>query len=304
MLDQVQTFLDYIAVERGLSRHTIAAYSNDLRGSAEFLSSRGRGESRAVGGWGAVKRDDIARLLADMDERGYSATTKARKVAALKSFLGFLKSEGAIPDNPAAEVRSPRVGRRLPKALSVEDAGRLIEAAASARGGPESHRDYAMLELLYASGMRVSEIAGLDVRDVDLNSATVRAFGKGSKERVIPLHDAAVAAVAGYLASARPVLARGRDEDAMFLDTRGGRITRQGVWLRVRRSAALAGIRVRITPHTLRHSFATHLLHGGASLRHVQELLGHASIATTQVYTHLTSDHVRKEYEKAHPRAG
>jgi integrase/recombinase XerD len=302
MLDQVQTFLDHAAVERGLSQHTVTAYSNDLRGAAEFLSSRGKSATRAPGGWGAVTRSDIEKLIGDMDERGYSATTKARKVAALKSFLGFLKSEGAIADNPAAGVRSPRVGRRLPKALTVEDAGRLIEAAASAPG-PQGQRDYAMLELLYASGMRASEISGLDVSNVDLNSATARAFGKGSKERVIPLHDAAVAAVAGYLASARPVLAHGRDEEALFLDTRGSRITRQGIWLRVRRSAALAGITARVTPHTLRHSFATHLLHGGASLRHVQELLGHASISTTQVYTHLTSDHVRKEYEKAHPRA-
>lgn len=304
MLDQVQTFLDYAAVERGLSRHTVTAYSNDLRGAAEFLSSKGRGAHRPPMDWRAVTRSDIEHLIGDMDARGYSATTKARKVAALKSFLGFLKAEGAIADNPAAGVRSPRVGRRLPKALTVEDAGRLIEAVASARGSPEGQRDFAMLELLYASGMRASEVSGLDIADVDLSSATARAFGKGSKERVVPLHDAAVAAVAGYLATARPALARGRDEDALFLDSRGRRITRQGIWLRVRRSAALAGITARVTPHTLRHSFATHLLHGGASLRHVQELLGHASIATTQIYTHLTSDHVRQEYEKAHPRAG
>jgi integrase/recombinase XerD len=161
-----------------------------------------------------------------------------------------------------------------------------------------------MFELMYASGLRVSEATGLDIPDVDLSAATVRPFGKGSKERVVPLHDAALAALKNYLASPRPALARGSSTDAFFLDTRGHRLTRQGVWLRLRRAATRAGISARLTPHTLRHSFATHLLHGGASLRHVQELLGHASIATTQVYTHLTSEHVRKEYDKAHPRAG
>jgi integrase/recombinase XerD len=160
-----------------------------------------------------------------------------------------------------------------------------------------------MLELLYACGLRVSELVGLDVRDVDLEQLTVRCFGKGSRERVIPLYEQAAQAVAHYLEIGRPKLASARSDDALFPGRRGSRLTRQGFWLRLRRLAARAGIDTRLTPHTLRHSFATHLLHGGASLRHVQELLGHSSIATTQIYTHLTSAHVRREYDKAHPRA-
>jgi integrase/recombinase XerD len=303
MLEAVHTFLDYMAVERGLSRHTIAAYLNDLRSLAEFLSSPQLNGGRTVSSWRDVSGEDVSRFLADMDERGYSVATKARKVAALKSFMGFMKNEGLIGDSPMAGVGSPRMGRRLPKALTVLDAGRLLEAAAQDRS-PQGLRDYAMLELMYASGIRVSEVTGLDTTHVDLDAATVRAFGKGSKERVMPLHDAAVAAVAAYLQGGRPHLAGRRLTDALFLDSRGDRITRQGVWLRLRRVAAAAGITAHLTPHTLRHSFATHLLHGGASLRHVQELLGHASIATTQIYTHLTSEHVRREYDKAHPRAG
>ncbi len=303
MLEAVQTFLNYVAVERGLSRHTIAAYSNDLRSLVEFLSTPAARGIRGPASWQDVTRDDVARYLADMDERGYSTTTRARKVASLKSFMGFMKAEGLVKDNPVAHVRSPRIGRRLPKAMNVEDTGRLLDAAARDTT-PGGLRDYAILELMYASGMRVSEVTGLDVKDVDLDAATVRAFGKGSKERVIPLHETAVAASRNYLANGRPSHAgRHGETEALFLDARGHRITRQGVWLRLRRAAASAGITSHITPHTLRHSFATHLLHGGASLRHVQELLGHASIATTQVYTHLTSDHVRREYEKAHPRA-
>ena len=305
MQDAVTTFLDYLAVERGLSRHTLSAYSNDLRSLAEFLLARGDLNGAAGGRarqWDGVTPGDIARYLADLEERGYSAATKARKVASLKSFMKFLKNEGHIKDNPVAAIRSPRTGRRLPKALAVDDMARLLEAAAQ-EPTPEGVRDLAILELMYAAGLRVSELTGLDVADVSLDSGTVRAFGKGAKERVIPLHEAAVATVRDYLAAARPLLASSKPSQALFLDARGGRLTRQGVWLRLRRCAARAGITAHLTPHTLRHSFATHLLHGGASLRHVQELLGHASIATTQVYTHLTTEHVRSQYQKAHPRA-
>ncbi len=299
MLDAISAFLDYLTVERGLSRHTLAAYSNDLTGLAGFLSARGG----VATSWERVAPGDIASYLKDMDGRGYSPATKARKLAALKSFMKFMKAEGHVSDDPVERVRSPRPGRRLPKAMTVDDASRLLDSAALDRS-PEGVRDMASLELLYASGMRVSELTGLNVADVDAINGTVRAFGKGGKERVVPLHDAAVEAVRRYLAESRPKLALARPKtEALFLDSRGARLTRQGVWLRLRRSALRAGINSRVTPHTLRHTFATHLLRGGASLRHVQELLGHASIATTQVYTHLTSDHVRTEYEKAHPRA-
>ncbi len=298
MLDAVNTFLDYLAVERGLSRHSLSAYSNDLRSFVEFLGGLPGAKS-----WPDVGQDQVLRFIGDMDRRGYAPATKARKLAAVKSFMRFLHSEGTIAHNPATGVRSPRMGRPLPKAISVEEMERLL-AAAAGDGSPTGLRDLAIMELMYAAGLRVSELTGLDIPHVDLTQAMVRAFGKGSKERVVPLHDAAVLAVAEYLARSRPSLAGGDSGQALFLDARGRRITRQGVWLRLKGCAARAGITVHLTPHTLRHSFATHLLHGGASLRHVQELLGHASIATTQVYTHLTSDHVRLEYEKAHPRAG
>ncbi|MEX0761640.1 MAG: site-specific tyrosine recombinase XerD [Dehalococcoidia bacterium] len=305
MNSSVESFLDYLAAERGVSRHTLAAYSNDLRSFVAFLqepADRGSGLPARIEEWPQVEAPDLNRFLADMDERGYSPATRSRKIAALRSFMRFLKDEREIKDNPAANLRSPRAGRPLPKAMTVEDVDRLLESASKGRT-PEEMRDNAMLELLYASGLRVSELVSLDIRDVDLDNAAVRSFGKGSKERIVPMHESAVLSVEQYIVMARPKLAIAGANDALFLNRKGGRITRQGFWLRLRRCATLAGITTPITPHTLRHSFATHLLHGGASLRHVQELLGHASIATTQIYTHLTSEHVRLEYEKAHPRA-
>jgi integrase/recombinase XerD len=301
MQEAVASFLDHVSVERGLSRHTAAAYANDLRSLTEFLL-RGRRGRVPPQTWRDVTAADISAYMDDLDDRGYSPATRARKIASLKSFVAFLIAEQVIAADPVETVRTPRPARRLPKALAADEVERLLDAVARDRS-PEGVRDAAVLELLYAAGLRVSELTGLDLKDVDQGTGTVRAFGKGSKERVIPLHDAAIGAVEEYVARARPQLARGRDEAALFLDARGRRITRQGVWYRLKRHAAAAAITARLTPHTLRHSFATHLLHGGASLRHVQELLGHASIATTQVYTHLTSSHVRQEYEKAHPRA-
>ncbi len=304
MLEAVGHFLNYLSVERGLSPHTIAAYSSDLRGLAEFVGIRRAklGEGGGLIGWASLGPADILDYVGDLERRGYSSATRARKVACVKSFAGFMKSEGLAPDDPAADIRTPRIGRRLPKALTVQEIDQLLVAVGMDLS-PAGRRDAAMLELLYAAGLRVSEIAGLDVGDVDDSTGALRAFGKGSKERVVPVHDTALTAVRTYVADARPRFATAKSEDALFLDARGSRITRQGIWFRLKKHVASAGLTSRVTPHTLRHSFATHLLHGGASLRHVQELLGHASIATTQVYTHLTSEHVRKEYEKAHPRA-
>ena len=234
-----------------------------------------------------------------------------------------MKDEQVIENNPLSEVHQPRAGQSLPKALSLDDVDQLLETA-SQTGSAEEARDSAMVELMYAAGLRVSELVALDLRDVDLDAGTVRTIGKGSKERIIPIYDTAVESVSEYVTFSRPSQVRPHgqgqrhrqsmpgqnlqnpqksDENAMFLNHRGGRITRQAFWLRLNRLATRAGISSKITPHMLRHSFATHLLHGGASLRHVQELLGHSSIATTQIYTHLTNDHVRREYAKAHPRA-
>lgn len=299
MRETVETFLNYLAVERGVSPHTLAAYSNDLDQFLGFLQSGSAG----CGNWNDVSPERLAAFLDDLDSRGYSASTRARKIASVRSLFRFLKEEGAIDANPTDGLRSPRVGRPLPKALTVRQVDLLLQEV-SREGTAEGIRDNAMLELLYASGLRVSELVGLDVRDVDLEQMTVRCIGKGAKERMIPLHEHAIAVLDRYLGKSRPRLVSHTSGNAMFLNRKGSRITRQGFWLRLRRYAKGAGILTSLTPHMLRHSFATHLLHGGATLRHVQELLGHASIATTQIYTHLTSDHVRREYDKAHPRAG
>ncbi len=306
MLDAVNAFISFLSVERGLSQHTLDAYSADLRALVEYLKAHnGSREHKQTAqlAWRDLTEVHVIGYIGDLDRRGYSTATKARKLACLKSFTGFLKNEGLIADDIVANIRSPRPGRRLPKAMSVGDMDVLLNHVASDHT-PEGIRDAAMLELMYASGLRASEVSGLDVTDFDAASSTVRAFGKGSKERVVPVHEVAAESIHRYLAGARPKLIRSKGSAALFLDSRGSRITRQGIWFRLKGHALRAGLTTRITPHTLRHSFATHLLRGGATLRHVQELLGHASIATTQVYTHLTRDHVRKEYEKAHPRAG
>ena len=306
MQAQVEIFLNYLSVERGVSVHTLSAYRNDLEQLIGFLS-----ESRVGTKWPEIEEKDLTPYLRDLEDRGYSISTRSRKIASLKSFFKFLKAEGCVASNPAERIRSPRSGPTLPKALTIGQVDRLLEEVGG-ESSPEGMRDQAMLELLYASGLRVSELVGLDIRDVDFEAMTVRCVGKGAKERLIPLHEEAVAVLETYLARVRPRLARAAtgateapepEKGALFLNTRGGRITRQGFWLRLRSYAGRAGITTKLTPHTMRHSFATHLLRGGASLRHVQELLGHASIATTQIYTHLTNDHVRQEYRRAHPRA-
>jgi integrase/recombinase XerD len=237
-----------------------------------------------------------------MEERGYSPSTRSRKIAALRSFLKFLVEERVLEESPASHIRTPRAGRAVPEVLTPLDVESLLKTAASGPS-PEERRDYVMIELMYAAGLRVSELVGLDISDVNLRGATVRTIGKGSKERVVPLYPVAVEVVESYLHSVRPLLAVRAQTDALFLGRRGRRLSRQGFWQRLRRTAVQAGISAHLTPHTLRHSFATHLLQGGASLRHVQELLGHSSISTTQIYTHLTSEHVRTEYDRVHPRA-
>ena len=300
MRESVERFLSYMTVERGVSPNTVAAYRNDLHQLADFMKGRVRGAG--VGdGWARVDAQDLTSYVLELHERGYSDTTRARKLASAKSMFGFLLEEGVITRDPTENLSSPRTGRSLPVALTVGE----VEALLSTPEGdaPEDLRDRAMLELLYASGMRVGELVSLDLGDMDLDQSFVRCFGKGSKERLIPIHQQAVQAIRSYLAVGRPALANRRSGDAAFLNQRGQRLTRQGFWLILRRLAIRAGIQRKITPHTLRHSFATHLLRGGAPLRHVQELLGHASITTTQVYTHLTSEHVRTEYESSHPRA-
>ena len=300
MQKKIDEFLTSLEVEKGYSENTRVAYKNDLGQFLEFL--KGQAEPR-VYGWSEVRKDHLlAYILHLKTVREYASTTVARKVAAIKSFFHFLVAEGFITDDPTATLDSPRVRKYLPRAISQEDVAKLLEAA-SKRDTPRGLRDRALLELLYATGMRVSELVSMNAGDVDLASASVRCFGKGGKERVIPVYERAVEAAAAYLSRGRVHLLRDPEEKALFLNQRGQRLTRQGLWLIVKGYVKEAGLTVQVTPHTLRHSFATHMLRGGADLRNVQELLGHANIATTQVYTQVSNERLREVYDEAHPRA-
>ena len=300
MKEGVDSFLHYMTVERGVSPNTLAAYKNDLYQLVDYLGASNNGT--AGGGWPDVNEATLSSYMLELHDRGYSDTTRARKVASTKSLFTFLVEEGIVSKDATENLSSPRIGRSLPEALAVDDVERLLGAEPNVES-PESIRDQAMLELLYATGMRVTELVSLNVDDVAVDERTVRCFGKGAKERLLPIHEKAAEDLQVYLADARPLMQNGRSVQAVFLNRRGERLTRQGFWLILKARAKRAGLSGRVTPHTLRHSFATHLLRGGAPLRHVQELLGHASITTTQVYTHLTDEHVRSEYDKAHPRA-
>ncbi|MFC1957717.1 site-specific tyrosine recombinase XerD [Chloroflexota bacterium] len=301
MKEDIERFLTYLAVEKGFSDNTMVAYRNDLSQLAGFVEE-GAVKRGATPSWANFDRQWMLSYQLDLKERNYAATTLARKVAAAKSFFKFMVAEGNIKDNPTENVTSPNVGRSLPKPISISQVRLLLEQPVKLSTS-EAKRDKAMMELLYASGMRVSELVSLNLGDVDTINDFVRCFGKGHKERIIPVYRRAVLAVEEYLEEARPRLARGKEEKALFLNPRGERLTRQGFWQKLKEYAKSAELDKEITPHTLRHSFATHMLSGGADLRAVQELLGHANISTTQVYTHLTSEHVRRTYEKSHPRA-
>lgn len=301
MNELVENFLHYMTVERGASPNTLAAYRNDLVQLTEFLQSRNGHSSEHIA-WEEVAEQTISDYVLYLHELGYSETTRARKIASTKSLFGFLVNEGVTETNPTTNVSAPRIGRSLPEALTIEEVDRLLAAPGQVHT-PEAIRDQAMLELLYASGMRVSELLSLELEHISLEAGWVRCFGKGGKERIVPVHSQATEAVRYYIEEVRPGLLGSKSNTALFLNRRGNRLTRQGFWLILKGYCQRAGLDGKITPHTLRHSFATHLLHGGAPLRHVQELLGHASINTTQVYTHLTSEHVQSEYDHAHPRA-
>lgn len=301
MKQDINSFLNYLAVEKGFSENTTAAYQNDLYQLADFAEEETAKRS-LMPTWVNFSRQDMMSYLLNLKERGYVATTQARKVAATKSFFSFMLAEGKIKNNPTENISSPRVGKSLPDAISISQVRQLIDQPAKL-STPEAKRDRAMLELLYASGMRVSELVSLNLGDVDTKGNYVRCFGKGNKERLIPIYPQAAKAVEEYITAVRPHLTYSDTELALFLNQRGDRLTRQGLWQILKAYAKSAGLGKQVTPHTLRHSFATHMLSGGADLRSVQELLGHANISTTQIYTHLTSEHIRRTYDRAHPRA-
>lgn len=301
MREEIEAFLNQLRVEKGFSPHTVAAYSNDLYQLVNFVEEQNRGGWALH--WAKVDRQLLLGYILDLKEREYFPTTRARKIAAIRSFFAFLLAEGKLQENPAESLASPKLGKSLPKTLSVAEVRRLLEAP-SQLATPDGLRDRAMLELLYATGMRVSELVALNPENVNTVEGYVRCFGKGSKERLVPVHPQAAGVVADYIERARPKLLNHQHQElALFLNQRGQRLTRQGFWQILKGYAQAAGLQGRVTPHTLRHSFATHMLSGGADLRSVQEMLGHRNISTTQVYTHLTSEHVRRSYEKSHPRA-
>ena len=301
MREQLEDFLHYMTVERGVSNNTVSAYRNDLDQLIEYLETRRLRGFREFS-WTDVTDQTVSEYVLHLHDLGYSETTRARKIASMKSLFGFLVMEQVLENNPTVNLGSPKIGRSLPEPLTFDEIESLLSIPASL-DTPESLRDLAMLDLLYATGMRVSELTALDLEDVDFSDASVLCKGKGGKERLVPVHPEAIDLVSLYIQDARPALAGEKGTSALFLNRRGNRLTRQGFWLILKKYTEEAGLEGRVTPHTLRHSFATHLLRGGAPLRHVQELLGHASITTTQIYTHLTSEHVRNEYDTAHPRA-
>ena len=300
----ISSFLQHLIVEKGFSPNTSEAYRNDLKQFWDFLEERRNGSSDGAYLWESVDLNLLNDYVTNLrGVKGYRDTTTARKVAAIRSFFGFLFENSAISQDPTESMGSPRVGRSLPKFLSKDEVAHLLEIAERAVGN-EARRDATILELLYATGLRVGELVSLNVTDIDLQESYIRCWGKGSKERMVYLYPKALRELKIYLGQAREALLRShKSQLALFVNHRGERLTRQWVWNILKVYGEKAGISQRITPHTLRHSFATHLLQNGASLRHVQELLGHSSISTTQVYTHVTGNHLHREYEKSHPRA-
>jgi len=299
---EAERFLDHLTVERGLSENTLHAYRRDLDRYVGFLRHRDVVDLGAVDE--VTVRSFVASLSASThgpEAAPYRASSVARTLSAVRSFHRFLVREGVTDHDPAARVAPPRLPRSLPRPLPVDDVRRLLEAPDEST--PAGLRDRAILELLYGSGLRISELTGMDVDDLDLEQGSLRVLGKGGKEREVPLGSFGRDAVGAYLTRGRPALATAASRGALFLNARGGRLSRQSCARLLGRYVRLAGIDRRVTLHTLRHSFATHLLEGGADVRVVQELLGHASVATTQIYTLVTARHLREVYDESHPRA-
>ncbi|HEY2161432.1 MAG TPA: site-specific tyrosine recombinase XerD [Solirubrobacteraceae bacterium] len=292
-------FLGYLELERGLSRNTLEAYRSDLERYGEYLSSRSLDPL-------TISPVELAGFVSSLAEggerrRGVAPATLQRKIACLRSFYRHLRREQLIEHDPASELRAPRSRAKLPEVLSRDEVSRLL---AQPRGtAPTALRDRALLETMYACGLRASEAIGLELAELDLDAGILRARGKGSKERLVPIGRKAVESLRAYLEKGRPRLVGIRDERHVFVNHRGVGLSRQGLYKIVQRHAAAAGLAHRMSPHTLRHTFATHLLAGGCDLRSLQEMLGHADIATTQIYTHLSADRLRDVYFDAHPRA-
>ncbi|MDZ7886601.1 MAG: site-specific tyrosine recombinase XerD [Mycobacterium sp.] len=305
--EQIQGYLDHLTIERGVAANTLSSYRRDLRRYAEHLTGRGIADLRAVGETD-VSDFLIALRKGDPDNgiTALSAVSAARTLVAVRGLHRFLAAEGVVEVDVARAVKPPTPTRRLPKSLTLDEVVSLLEAAGGEResDGPLTLRNRALLEVLYSTGARISEAVGLDIDDVDTESRSVLLRGKGGKQRLVPIGRPAVSALDTYLVRGRPDLARrGKGTPGIFLNARGGRLSRQSAWQVLQDSADAAGIASAVSPHTMRHSFATHLLDGGADVRVVQELLGHASVTTTQIYTLVTVSALREVWAGAHPRA-
>jgi integrase/recombinase XerD len=281
MWEQIEAFLTYLTTEKDCSENTTSAYRNDLTQFIEILSGR-------VQDWQEVDNPVLTAYVDHLQGKKYASSTVARKVAAVKSFFHYMLDTGRLSDDPTATLDSPRVQKRLPKILSSQEVDRLLNRPVQ-MNDPKALRDKAFLELLYATGMRVSELVALDVDDVQLNAKQVQCISRPNRQRTLPLSERATEAIRLYLERGRDTLQRNAQENALFLNHRGKRLTRQGLWLIIKGHVQEAGLDANVTPHTLRHSFATHLLDDGANLREVQKLLGHANISTTQIYTEMPS---------------
>ncbi len=298
--DEVDSFLGYLSYEKSRSSNTINAYAHDVQTFIDFVEDINEGKESY--GLSDITYLELRAYLADLQRKGYSRRTIARRLAAVRAFFSFLFKKGIVSENPARGVKTPKEGRRIPPFLREDEVVSLLEFPSG--DTPLELRDRAILETLYAAGLRVSELVGLNLDSIDLDTGFVRAYGKGSKERIVPIGAKAEEALVKYLEDGRPgLVSKGRESRALFLNCNGTRLSQRAVQIMVNKYIEKASINKKISPHALRHSFATHLLDHGADLRAVQELLGHSSVSTTQIYTHMTRKRLRVVYDKAHPRA-
>lgn len=296
MIDHIRDFIHFLTVEKGLAKNTLISYERDLKSYFAYMKN-----VEQLNTWNEVRRASIIQFLARLKDQGKSPKTLARHIASLRSFHQFLIREKITEQDPTIHIESPKQERSLPKVLSMEEVEALLEAPKLTN--EYGYRDKAMLELLYATGMRVSELINLDMSDIHATMGFVRCIGKGNKERIIPIGHTALEAIEEYLLNGRVKLQSVHKTDSLFLNHHGNRLTRQGFWKILKKLSKDARIEKELTPHTLRHSFATHLLTNGADLRAVQEMLGHADISTTQIYTHVSNVRLKDVYKKFHPRA-
>ncbi len=295
MQKQLDSYTNYLAVEKGLASNTLESYKRDLKKFISYMDKSDKSGPASVDG------EAFASYLSDLKASGYAASTISRNIASLRSFFSYMLQEGVIDHNPAEELESPRIEKKLPNVLSADEVEKLLQKPDLNHNS--GRRDRAMLELLYASGIRVSELVSLNVSDFDPEVGFLRCRGKGMKERIVPVGSVAIGCVNDYLKETRDKLLKTNGEKALFVNHHGCRLTRQGFWKILKKYARQCNISGDVTPHTLRHSFATHLLENGADLRSVQEMLGHSDISTTQIYTQVTRRKIREVYDKTHPRA-